>query len=326
MTRNLASQHHADRVMAVLRMPAPASGIEVSWRRCLLNHHLDPDRTEPPTVLSGFELRQACSQAGRLLRVADPELDRLHGLVHAVGYSVLMTDPCGAVLARRVLNADEGGARHWRLWTGALWSEAVEGTNGVGTCLAEQQPVTVHRDQHFRRRHTSLTCTVAPLFDAAGQLAGALDVSSFRPDAEGRILPLAMAAVRGAARHIEKACFHESFPNCLILTLPEPEEGHSVPLLALDADRRLVGATKAARELLHLDDDALARSIGLGDLLGDPEPAPCSFVDAERAVLVGALAQNQGNVTAAASFLGISRATLHRKLRKARLNRSRVPA
>lgn len=189
----------------------------------------------------------------------------------------------------------------------------------MGTCLAEQQPVTIDRDQHFRNRHTRLTCTVAPLFDAAGQIAGALDISSFRPDPQGRILPLAMAAVREAARRIERAYFHDSFPNCLILTLPEREEGCSMPLLALDADHRLVGATRSARERLHLDDAMLTRTIGLCDLLDGRDTAPCTFLEAERAVLAGALAQTQGNVTAAASFLGISRATLHRKLRRVRL-------
>ena len=67
--------------------------------------------------------------------------------------------------------------------------------------------MTVHRDQHFRRRHTPLTCTVAPLFDPAGQMAGALDASSFRPDATGRIIPLVMAAVREAARRIRRPAF-----------------------------------------------------------------------------------------------------------------------
>jgi transcriptional regulator of acetoin/glycerol metabolism len=153
-----------------------------------------------------------------------------------------------------------------------------------------------------------------------GQIAGALDISSFRPDPTGRVLPLVMAAVRETARRIEKACFHAFFARHLILALPENADVHSVPLLALDPDRQIVGATHAARMALSLDETLLAGSIGLGDLLcSTPLSEPGSFTDAERAVVIGALAQAQGNVTAAAASLGISRATLHRKIRSLQL-------
>jgi len=160
------------------------------------------------------------------------------------------------------------------------------------------------------------------VFNAIGQVAGALDVSSFRPDPTGRVLPLIMAAVRETARRIEKACFHAFFARHLILALPEDPDAHSVPLLALDLDRRVVGATHAARVALRLDETTLGGSVVLGDLLGAPAPSePSSFAEAERAVVMGALSQAQGNVKAAAIALGISRATLHRKIRSLQLER-----
>ena len=36
------------------------------------------------------------------------------------------------------------------LMTGADWSERREGTNGIGTCIAENRPIIVHRNEHFR--------------------------------------------------------------------------------------------------------------------------------------------------------------------------------
>lgn len=323
MSRVTASRH-ADRVLSVLQTSADGTGIAASWRRCLENYNLDPERLEPPTMLSGLELRFARGHAGRLMHVADRELDRLHHLTRSLGYAVLMTDREGVIVARRVQEMDESGCRHWQLWTGALWSESVEGTNGVGTCLAEQRPVTVHRDQHFRSRHTGLTCTVSPLFDAGGEIAGALDISSYRPDPEGRILPLAMAAVQDAARRIESAYFHEVFHRCLILSLPQredAEESSSAPLLALDGDRRILGATRAARRLLALESQRIERGLSLCDALDSLQGEGPSFAAAERQVVEGALATAQGNVSAAASLLGISRATLHRKIRRLQLNR-----
>lgn len=311
-----AAARHAERVLAVLREEAEASRIASSWRRCLVKHQLDPDSGAAPALLSGPEVRYARGYMGRLLRAADGELDRLYGLVQGLGYHILMTDLSGIVVERRVPEGDETGCRKWCLWTGAVWREEIEGTNGVGTCLIERRPVTVHREQHFRHRHTPLTCTVAPLFDVTGRMSGALDASSFRPDPSGRVVPLIMAAVRAAAKRIETQAFHGYFGRHLILALPEPAEAVSVPLLALDADRRIVGATQGARQALGLDETQVG-PLALDDILfATAPPDPASFADGERLVVTGALTQTRGNVTAAAKLLGISRATLHRKMRR----------
>ncbi|WP_239992003.1 GAF domain-containing protein [Rhodopila globiformis] len=305
---------------------ADRDAVAGSWRRCLTRHNLDPERECSPIVLCNAELREVRARTGRILRVADPELDRLHGLVAALGYSVLMTDAQGVVIARRVADSDESACRHWRLWTGAVWDEAIEGTNGVGTCLAEQRPITVHCDQHFRTRYTRLTCTVSPLFDAMGRLAGALDISAYRPDSTGRILPLAQAVTRGAARRIEEHCFRDAYANAVIVSLSEAEEGVSVPLLALDAERRIVGATRAARERLAIDDSALAAGVGMPDPSGNGGATPEAFAKAMRTVLADALSLTQGNVAAAARSLGISRATMHRKIRSLGLDTRQAQA
>jgi transcriptional regulator of acetoin/glycerol metabolism len=159
----------------------------------------------------------------------------------------------------------------------------------------------LHREQHFRTRHTRLTCTVSPLFDAAGRLAGVLDISSFRPDPTGAVLPLALAATRDAARRIEARCFRETYAKALIISLPETGEGVSV--------RRPGHARR--RRIQHLQRRRAGRPA---------HPVGCCRRSGragggERAVLAGALAAMQGNVSAAAKALGISRATMHRKIR-----------
>jgi hypothetical protein len=49
--------------------------------------------------------------------------------------------------------------RYWGIWLGGVWSEAVEGTNGNGTCTADRRAVTVHQTQHFRSPHIILSCS-----------------------------------------------------------------------------------------------------------------------------------------------------------------------
>jgi transcriptional regulator of acetoin/glycerol metabolism len=312
---SLGPARHAERVFAVLDNRLDRDPVAESWHRCLTQHNLDPERNQLPAVLSSAEVREARARAGRIVRVADPELDRLYDLVTSLGYSVLMTDTMGLVIASRMAKVDESPCHYWRLRTGAVWNEALEGTNGVGTCLADQRPITVHRDQHFRARYASLSCTMAPLFDAAGRLAGALGIASYHPEPRGRILPLALAATRNAAWRIEEQCFRDAYGSSLIASLPEADMGISAPLVALDADRRVIGATRGARDRLAIDDPALLAGIGLPNVSEEVVAGPGALRQAAREALANALALAQGNVSAAARALGISRATMHRKIK-----------
>ncbi len=57
------------------------------------------------------------------------------------------------------------------LRVGADWSEREEGTNGIGTCIAENRPVIVYREEHFRACHIGLSCSGAPIRDASAPAA-----------------------------------------------------------------------------------------------------------------------------------------------------------
>jgi transcriptional regulator of acetoin/glycerol metabolism len=72
----------------------------------------------------------------------------------------------------------------------------------------------------------------------------------------------------------------------------------------------------AARLALGITPACLRRSLPAADLLGTAENAIESLASAERGVLQRALARVDGNVTAAAEALGMSRATFYRKLRR----------
>ncbi|MEW6389186.1 MAG: GAF domain-containing protein [Pseudomonadota bacterium] len=309
---------HAERVLSVLRDgAAPAlSPIAASWRRCLTQHRLDPENRKPPETLTGAELRLAQERIGPLLAAAQDNLDALFQAVGDAGCCVLLTDADGVPVDRRGAEGDDMVFRRWGLWQGAVWSEAREGTNGIGTCLTEQRVLTVHRDQHFHTRNIGLSCTVAPLFDPAGRVAGALDVSSCRPGLEA-LTGMVERIVTDAARRIEAKAFREAFPNARIVLLPETgAERASVPMLAVDGDDLVIGATRAARQALRLTDEMLRRGLASPD-------RSAGLDDAERAAVRRALTQAGGNVSAAANLLGLSRATLNRKLRRLGLERGR---
>lgn len=312
--------HHADHVQEAVSSGAAArSALVASWRRSSKLHHLDPARHDRPRRLSDAELARARERMGPLIAAAQASLDRLFLAVGGIGCCVLLADHDGVPVDRRGASADDRTFEDWGLWTGAIWSEESEGTNGIGTCLIEKRTLTIHRDQHFFTRNTLLSCTTAPIFDHEGELAGALDVSSCRADLTGGLVDLITVAVSDAARRIEAENFRQSFPKARIL-IPSTSEQVAGALVAVDNDDFVIGATHSARLALGLTPERLSRPLPVSELLDLPE-GPAALAEAERGVLHRALLRAGGNVTHAARLLGVSRATLHRKLKRLGIER-----
>jgi len=312
MRRIDPASHSTTIERAVLGSDAARSPLVASWARSARLHGLDPAKRRPPERLTAAELTAARDRMGPMIRLAGPSLDRLFQSVGGVGCCVLLADRDGVPLDRRGAAVDDATFEEWGLWTGTIWAEAQEGTNGIGTCLAEGRAVTIHRQQHFLTRNTVLSCMSAPIHDAGGGLIGALDVSSCRADLTEGFASLIAQSVADAARRIEAEGFLAAYPGARIVVVPRSETSGGDGLLAVDADDLVIGANRAARAALGLVGDLRARPRPAADVLGQ---AGCDGLpDAERAVLVRALARAGGNVSKAARGLGISRATFHRKL------------
>jgi transcriptional regulator of acetoin/glycerol metabolism len=311
-----ASADHADRVLkAISGDDAARSALAASWRRSGRLHALDPASLTPSQRLPMTEVDEARERLGPLLRVAQASMDRLFLAVGGVGCSVLLADSDGVVVDRRGAACDDSTFDGWGLWTGAVWSEKYEGTNGIGTCLVEQRVVTIDRDQHFFTRNVLLSCTTAPIFDEHGELAAAIDVSSCRGDLTEGFQRLIGMVVADAARGIEAENFRLAFPEARILLTPAGER-EGAALVAVDSDDLVIGATRAARLTLGLNAQRLARPIPAADLIGRSRAEGDGVDAAERAALHRALARAGGNVSRAAKELDMSRSTLHRKMKQ----------
>lgn len=261
---SLSASNHVARVLSVANHVADVdaeSRIAASWRRCLISHKLDPARQGPPQTLTEAEVRHVAEPMEDTIRLLTPELDDLARVLRDAGYCVNLADANATMLFSRLPGeADARMFMDWKIYTGSNFAETLEGTNGLGTCLAEQRPILVHRDEHFRAQWHMFSCAVAPLFDQAGRLAGAVNITSCREDLERAAHQLALAVTMEATRRMEGAIFRDHFRNAWIATVPG--DGGS-GLLAYDDDRRIIGACRSARALLGLTDGLIASGIDL---------------------------------------------------------------
>lgn len=261
---SLSASNHVARVLSVANHVADvdaSSRIANSWRRSLISHKLDPARRGPPQTLTEAEVRHVAEPMEETIRLATSELEDLARVLRDAGYCVNLADANATMLFSRLPGeADTEIFLRWKVYTGSNFSEAQEGTNGLGTCLAEQKPILVHRDEHFREQWGIFSCAVTPLFDPAGRIAGAVNITSCRDDLSRAAHQLALAVAMQATRRIEGAIFRDHFRDAWIATVPG--DGGS-GLVAYDDDRRVVGACRSARALLGLTDGLIASGIDL---------------------------------------------------------------
>src|SRR5437773_1854244 len=172
---------HAEGVYLVAqgdtRVPG-ADEVSTSWERSANKHGVNPDSSDAPRILTSYELREVREPLDQLTLSAQDEIDRLYKVVREAGYTLLFCNTAGVAVEHRGDESDASRFRYWGTWLGGVWSEAIEGTNGIGTCIAEERPVTIHRTQHYRTRHVDLSCSGAPAFGADGQSMAVLDVSA----------------------------------------------------------------------------------------------------------------------------------------------------
>ena len=259
-----SAAQHAERVYAVAQGAAPTADMEElssSWQRS--TNSVDPIDRRAPRILTAGELKDSREPLGNLISTAQEELDRLYKVVREAGYTILLCDAAGVAVEHRGEGMEASEFEYWGTWLGGVWAEEIEGTNGIGTCIAEERPVTVHRTQHFRSRHMNLSCSGAPIFGVDGRLLAVLDISAIDPQLSERAHALTGALTVNSARAIEERFFREHFRHHWLIAIAPPGEDAAGMLLAVDGDQRVVGANRVARSALLLDDRALQAGVNL---------------------------------------------------------------
>lgn len=344
---------------AVLSGGAGAEGavlqpwLERSWRRCLALG-LEPQQRVVFDPVPRAAAHHTLEANQPLLRVAKPVIRSLARAMADTRYFALLTDAQGVVIDVNGPVDPQNPHAASIARVGVDLSERVAGTTAIGATLADEQPVWLHRGEHFFNDTGVYSCAGAPVFGPDGRCVGMLDLTGIWVPER----PALKHLVTQSARRIENA-LTLAHPHHLLLRLNWPghvlgEDGDG--LVGVNADGQITAANRTARDMLNLppgtagphcgdvfavpsgvlfDHAASGRGAtevplwcglrvqvwcqphghtGEKPLAGTAHQVPLKQV--ESALIRKAVEEAQGNVAEAARALGISRATVYRKLER----------
>lgn len=326
--------------------------IDRSWRRCLALGQTH-DRPLVFNAVSARDVAAALETSQPLLRAAAPVIRSLARVMADTRYFAILTNAQGVVID--VNGPIDRHDPHADLIArvGVDLSEHAVGTTAIGTTLTELQPVWLHRGEHFFNDAAVYSCAGAPLFGPDGRCVGMLDLTGIQVPERPALKHLVTQSARSIENALTLAQPHELLLRINWLDRPLGQDGDG--LVCLDGDGWLTGTNRAAAEILalvpgqrlpHADDVFAVASDQLfeqgrhhraalevplwsglrlqlqAQLSHDGaqlvSPPSASLKDVEAALIRKAVQDARGNVKEAASKLGISRATVYRKLPRQR--------
>jgi transcriptional regulator of acetoin/glycerol metabolism len=332
-------------------VPALAPWLQRGWQRCQ-GWGLEPAQRIGFDAVSAARMRQVQEQSQPLVRAARPVLAELVRAMGNIGYFAILTNAEGVVVDVHgpIDRSDRRADVIARV--GVDLSERAVGTTAISAALTELQPVWLHRGEHFFEDTSVYSCAGAPVFAPDGRCGGMLDLTGVEVTERPALKHLVRRSTRSIENSWLLASPHAlrlrlNWPG------NQPGDD-SDGLLTLDEDGHITGANPTARQMLSLDVspagahasdvfampwenlfDAARRDDGCCEvplwsglrlqtqaqrtgadqpLRAAPRSSGKALRDVETELIRQAVVKARGNVAEAARALGISRATVYRKL------------
>lgn len=325
-----------------------------SWQRCL-SMGLEPQRKLGFDVITAAMQRQQREANHVLSLAARSTLDQLGQAIAQTRYFAILTNARGVVVdAGGVIDASDRRATLITR-QGVDLSETAVGTTAIGSTLAVQRNTWLHRGEHFFQDTQCYSCAGAPITGPNGDCVGMLDVTGIDVPERPELVHLVASSARAIENalvvgtshalvlHIQWPGQHGGKDSEGLICLDKDGGICAINPLA----RQMLGLSMMAKTALHASDifacpwtmffDARDRSQNLqlplwsglqvsvrsskaGNLAPKAHMRQASFdeplKDHETTLIRQTVTMMRGNVAAAAKKLGISRATVYRKIGK----------
>lgn len=335
--------------------PAIEPWIAASWQRCLQRGQQPLDSVGFDLV-SAASLRRISERSRALRDAAAPVLADLSRTIAPTRYFSILTDAQGVVVDVGGAPDMRDRAVQAIARIGVDLCEASVGTTAISAALTELHPVWLHRGEHFFEATSVYSCAGAPIFGPDGRCAGMLDLTGVRAEERPELRHLAAQMAQRVEQALLLAVPHHRLlqvqwpgptaaANAGLLAV----DGDGIIVgadraacamlgLRLDAAARAFGSLEdtfatASGRLMSLRPGQAPRHVplwsGLQVLVASAHAGPDGAVDALRAtparlrdteadLIRQAVDAARGNVAEAARQLGISRATIYRRLARSR--------
>lgn len=330
-----------------------APWLQRGWERCQ-GWGLEPGQRLGFDAVSAARMRQVQEASQPLVQAARPVLADLVRAMGNIGYFAILTNAEGVVVEvqgpvdRRDRRADVIAR------VGVDLSERAVGTTAISAALSELQPVWLHRGEHFFDDTSVYSCAGAPVFGPDGRCAGMLDLTGVEVSERPALKHLVRRSARSIENIWLQRAQHAltlrlSWPGNQpggdsdglltldtdgqitganptarqMLSLDAGVSAHASEVFALPwetlfdtAGRHLAGTEIPLWSGLRLNAQA-QRADGRHSpvsVSSGPAGAGKALRDVQTELIRQAVTQARGNVAEAARTLGISRATVYRKL------------
>ena len=328
------------------------SWIERSWRRCLAEGR-QPGQRLAFDVMPATAARRAEEASHTLVQAARPVLEKLGRAIANTRYFAILTDAEGVVVNVNGPIDRSDPRAHLITRIGVDLSERSVGTSAIGAVLAELQPVWLHRGEHFFDDTSVYSCAGAPVLGPDGRCVGMLDLTGIdvveRPELKHLVAQSARSIENALTlRRPHSLLVRLNWPgqvpgddtdglicldaegwvtgcNSVARQMVSQLDGSGAPLHAselfaqpweqlFDAARReSVTAPLEVPLWSGLRLQAMPQLAGSGPRRAASRGA-LPLRDLEAVLIRQAVDEARGNVLKAAQALGISRATVYRKL------------
>jgi len=326
--------------------------IRQSWRRCL-DQGLRPADAVAFQLVPAAAQRRIADENAALVRAARPVLEQLCRAIAHSRYFAVLTNAQGVVIDAQGAfdRSDRRASLITRVGTDL--SERSIGTSAIGAALHELAPVWLHRGEHFFEATGAYSCAGAPLFGPDGQCIGMLDLTGIEAHERPELRHLAARSARSIENALLLAQPHAMVLRLNWPGLRCGDEGDGLICVDADgamvgtnlAAREMVGELASGpRGAVHCSDvfampwEHLGDAMRLGRAIEVPlwsglrltalalprsleatpaaaaAAAPLALKDLQTGLIRQAVLEARGNVMEAARKLGISRATVYRRL------------